>query len=196
MDENTTPQSSSAARNPMQDVVITFVPEEQSWWQKAGGFCRKYLLAPLPILIVLIFAVVLIALGVKNVQVGGIIGKILGKKDPLDGKKAVEIANTIPESRVDKEGNLLPAGTPDSQGITQAKVVAIKKPGIFDDPTQVKITDPETKKDVIVKVPDGVKAKDVDKVVIVTPEVTAVTVKTTSKVSAKEVDDLLNKYKL
>lgn len=183
---------------PQQDVVITVKqdePEKEPWYKKLGTFCRKYLLAPIPILIVLVVAIILIALGAKDVQVGGIIGKILGRKGE-GGKKAIDVANTIPENRVDKEGNLIPIGKPDSKGITQAKVVPIKKPGLFDDPTQVKITDPETKKDVVVKIPDGVKAKDVDKVVIVTPEVTAVTVKNESKVSAKEVDDLLNKYDL
>jgi hypothetical protein len=166
-----------------------------NWWQQTLAFLRKYILAPLPILCILAGAVILIALGAKNVQVGGLIGKILGKKGS-DGKKAIDVANTIPEDRVDQDGNLIPIGEPDSKGITQAKVVAIKKPGLFDDPTKVKIVDPDTKKDVVVHIPDGVKAKDVDKVVIVSPEVTAVTVKSESKVTATEVDDLLNKYKL
>lgn len=183
---------------PQQDVIIKVKqeePEKEPWYKTAGTFIRKYLLAPIPILIVVVVAIVLIGLGAKDIQVGGVIGKILGRKGE-GGKKAIDVANSIPENRVDDEGNLIPIGKPDSKGITQAKVVPIKKPGLFDDPTQVKITDPETKKDVVVKIPDGVKAKDVDKVVIVTPDVTAVTVKNESKVSAKEVDDLLNKYDL
>jgi hypothetical protein len=45
-----------------------------------------------------------------------------------------------------------------------------------------------------VVLPDGVKAKDVDRVIIVKPDVYAVTVKDKSGVSAKEVDDLLAEY--
>ena len=49
-------------------------------------------------------------------------------------------------------------------------------------------------KPVVVDLPDGVKAKDVDKVVIVSPKVYAVTVKDSSKVTGTDVDDLLAKY--
>lgn len=176
-----------------QEVVLKIEQEKDPWWKKALAFFRKYVLAPLPILLLLAGAVVLTLLGVKNVQVGGLIGKLLGKDDG-GSKKAIDVANSIPKDRVDAHGNLIPIGTPDSQGITQAKVVPIKKPGIFDDPTEVRILDPEKKKEVKVKLPDGVKARDVDKVVIVSPEVTAVTVHSKSSVTAGEVDDLLNKY--
>lgn len=177
-------------------VVIKVQQDKPSVWSKVWDFCRKYILAPIPILVIAVVALALIFLGAKNIQIGGIIGKILGRKgEAEDGKKAIEIANTVPKNRVDPQGHIIPIGQPDSQGITQAKVVPIKEPGLFDDPKKVTIKDPEDGKEVKVVLPDGVRAKDVDQVVIVKPNVTAVSVKTKSKVVAPDVDDLLNKYK-
>jgi hypothetical protein len=84
---------------------------------------------------------------------------------------------------------VIPIGTPDAKGITQAVVVPIEPPSIFSNPDHVVIQDP-----VVVELPEGVKAKDVDKVVVVSPEIHVVTVKNTSTVKAKDVDDLLAKY--
>lgn len=204
------PAPSSRARAPVenmieepQGVVVTIKSEEPQpepeakpsfWSDKAWPFIRKYILAPLPLLIILAGAIILIALGAKNIQIGGLIGKLLGRSGD-DGKKAINVANSIPADRVDAKGNLIPIGQPDSKGITQAKIVPIKKPGLFDDPTKVTVTDDDGK-DIKVTLPDGVKASEVEKVVLVTPEITAVTVKSTSKVPASHVDDLLKKYKL
>jgi hypothetical protein len=166
--------------------------EKEPWWSKAWAFTRKYLLAPLPLLLLIVGAAVLITLGAKNVQIGGLIGKLLGRKN--SGTKAIDVANSIPKDRVDSNGAPIPIGSPDSKGITQAKVVPLEKPGLFEDPKKVHIKDPETGKATAVDVPDGIKAKDIDTVVIVTPKITEVTVKSDSKVSAKNVDDLLKKY--
>jgi hypothetical protein len=54
---------------------------------KVWAWIRKYLIAPLPIILVVAGAVILVALGAKNVQIGGILAKLTGKK--TDGKKAV-----------------------------------------------------------------------------------------------------------
>lgn len=161
---------------------------------KVWAWVRKYLLAPLPIILVVAGAIILVALGAKNVQIGGILAKLTGKK--TDGKKAVDVANSIPEHRVDAEGKVIPFGAPDSKGLTQAVVVPIESPGIFSNPDTVTIRNPEDQKPVVVQLPDGVKAKDVDKVVVVSPEVHVVTVKDSSKVTGKDVDDLLTKYKI
>lgn len=169
--------------------------EAPSFWQSAWGWIKKAgqtVLAPLPAILIIVGAIVLVMIGTKNVQIGGILGKLFGKKD--EGTKAIDVANSVPADRVDKDGNLIPVGTPDSQGITQAKVVPIQEPGLFDDPSQVKIVPPGGTEPIVVKLPDGVQAKDVDKVIVVKPEVYAVTVKDSSNVSAKDVDDLLSKY--
>lgn len=155
------------------------------------AWIRKYLLAPLPALLLVAAAIFLVILGFKNVQIGGLLAKLFGKPE---GKKAVDVANTIPKDRVDKDGRLIQPGTPDSKGITQAVVVPIETGGLFSDPTVVKVTPPGESKPVVIHLPDGVKDKDVDKVIIVKPDVYAVTVKDSSKVTVEKVDDLLAKY--
>ena len=71
-------------------------------------------------------------------------------------------------------------------------VLPIESPGLFSNPDKVVIKTSENK--VVLELPSGVKAKDVDKIIIVKPEVLIVTVKDTSKVPAQKVDDLLSKY--
>lgn len=185
--------------SPQQPQAATAKPEvkvliEPAEPQPSGAwpFIRRYILAPLPILVLVVVAGVLVVLGFENIQVGGLIGKLLGRKEA--GKKAIDVANTIPEDRVDDEGNLIPIGEVDSKGITQAQVVPIQAPGLFDDPTKVKIKPAGEEKAIEVDLPDGVKAKDVEHVVVVTPEITAVTVMSGSAVPASDVDDLLSKY--
>lgn len=173
----------------MADETPSFWQTSWAWIKKAG----QSVLTFLPVVLVVVVGLVLVVLGVKNVQIGGILGKLLGK-DKQEGTKAVDVANSVPEDRVDVNGNIIPPGTPDSQGITQAKVVPIETPGLFDDPTQVKIIPPGETTPIVVDLPDGVKAKDVDKVIVVQPEVLVVTVKDSSKVTPQKVDDLLKKY--
>lgn len=175
-------------------VKILVEPAEPSFWASVWAWFKRLgrgVLAFLPALLVVVVAVVLIVLGVKDLQVGGLLAKLLGKDKPK-GQKAVDAANSVPKDRVDENGNIIPIGEPDSQGITQAKVVEIERPTVFDRDDQVKIVDGDEQ--VVVDLPDGVKAKDVDKVIIVKPEVYAVTVKDSSKVTTTDVDSLLTKY--
>ena len=163
----------------------------KTYLAKALAWGRKYLLAPLPALVIAAVAILLVVLGFKNVKVGGLLAKLFGKPE---GKKAVDIANTIPEDRVDKDGKVIPVGAPDSKGITQAVVVPIETGGMFSDPTVVKVTPPGETKPVVVHLPDGVRDQNVDKVVIIKPDVYAVTVKDSSNVTPQHIDDLLAKY--
>jgi len=78
--------------------------------------------------------------------------------------------------------------------MTQATVVPIDKPGMFSDPKTIKVTPPGATKPIEVAVPDGVKAKDIEHVVVVNQRITTVTVKNDSAVKARDVDDLLAKY--
>ncbi len=169
------------------------VPEKPSFWSRAWAWLKRYVLAPLPALLIIVGAILVAVIFGKQIQIGGILGKLFGHKG-VEGKKAVDVANSVPEDRVDKDGKLIPPGTPDEKGITQAVVVPIESPGLFSNPDKVVINDPESKKPVVVELPEGVKAKDVDKVVVVKPEVYAVTVKDGSKVTGQKVDDLLKKY--
>lgn len=168
-------------------------PIEPSRWQRAWAFIRKYVLGPLPALLLVVGACVLAFLGAKNLQIGGLLGKLLGK--PRSPHKAIELANSVPPGRVREDGTLIKLGEPDSKGIAQAKVLPIEKPGLLSDPRVVKITPPGSAKPIEVQVPDGVKAKDVEHVVVVTPEVLAVTVKSSSPIKARDVDDLISKYR-
>jgi hypothetical protein len=173
------------------------VAEEPTFWQAAWTWIKRvfrWIAAPLPAILLVVGALILIVLGVKNIQIGGLLNKLFGKddKDPK-GKKAIDKANSIPEDRVDKDGKLIPLGEPDSKGHTQAVVVPIEEPGLFGDPDKIKVTPPggET---IEVELPDGVKAKDVDKVIITQPGDFVVTVKDSSGVEAEDVDSLLEKY--
>jgi len=163
-----------------------------SIWARALAWAQKYLLAPLPAILVVLGAVILVVLGVKNVQIGGILGKLFGHKG--ESTKAVDVSNTVPDHRIDKDGKIIQPGTPDAKGLTQAVVVPIEPPGLFSNPDKVVINHPDEKKPVVIDLPEGVKAKDVDKVIVVKPEVYAVTVKDSSSVTKSDVDDLLKKY--
>jgi hypothetical protein len=146
---------------------------------------------PLLALLVIIGAFLLVMLGVKNVQIGGVLGALLGRKPQ---GKAIDTANSIPKDRVDKDGKLIPIGQADSKGITQVPVVPIKDPGLFSNPSTVQFQDPDSAKPVEVALPDGVKAKDIEHVIVVQPGTFAVTVKDNSQVSSEDVDALVAKY--
>jgi len=148
--------------------------------------------APLVVILIALAALMLVALGLKNVQVGGLIAALFGKKDPKH--TAIDIANSVPSGRVDGDGKLIPVGTPDSKGMTQAPVVAIESPGVFSNPDTVKFTPPGESKPVEVKLPDGVKANDVEHIVVVKPDTFVVTVKDSSGVTGQKIEDLLKKY--
>ena len=149
------------------------------------------LLAPGAALLLVIGAIILVSMGAKELQIGGLLAKLFGKKDP---EHKADVANSVDPDRVDKNGNLILPGTPDSKGVTQVVVVPIKDPGLFSNPNTVEFTPPGADKPIEVQLPDGVQAKDVDKVVIVQPDKFVVTVKDTSGVTASKVDDLLRKY--
>ena len=169
---------------------------EPTYWQAAWAWIKRifrWITAPLPAIFLVVGALILVALGFKNIQIGGLLGKLFGK-DPKKGERALDIANTVPDDRVDEDGKLISPGKPDLGGQTQAVVVPIKKPGLFDDPSKVKVVPPGKDKAIDIDLPDGVKAKDVDKVVITQPGDFVVTVKDSSGILAKDVDSLLKKY--
>ena len=177
----------------------TQVPAEPGFWQvvwaKLVAFSKRaarVLVAPGVALLLIVGAVVLVAMGLKNVQIGGLLGMLFGKKKPEH--TAIDTANSVPEGRVDSGGKIIPIGEPDSKGMTQAVVVPIQNPGIFSNPDHIVFTPPGETKPVEVQLPDGVKAKDVEQVIVVQPQKFVVTVKDKSGITAKNVDDLLRKY--
>ena len=159
-----------------------------SWIKTAARFA----IAPIGVILIVLVGGFLVAAGLKNVQVGGLIATLLGKKKT--GSKAVAVANSVPKDRVDANGKLIPVGTADSKGITQAAVVEIDRPSWLGDPKTVQFTPPGEQKPVTVDLPDGVHATDVEHVVVVKPGEFVVTVKDSSGISATKVDSLLSKY--
>ena len=173
-------------------------PEPSFWatvWVKLKAILHWMaikLAAPGVALVVIIVAVLLVSMGFKELQIGGLLGKLLGRKADVNADP--NVANTVPPGRVDKDGKLIPQGTPDSKGIVQATVVPIENTGgLFSNPDTVKVT-PPGQDPIVVQLPDGVKANDVDKVIIISPTQVVISVKDTSGVSAQQVDDLLKKY--
>jgi hypothetical protein len=166
-------------------------------WEKIRAAIKRAsqtVLGPIGAVLVIIAAVVLVSLGGKNIQIGGILGALLGKKRPQT--KAIDTANSIPKDRIGKDGKLIPLGQADEKGITQVAVVPINAPGLFGDPNTVQFKDPRTAQPVEVALPVGVKAGDVEHVIVVQPGQFAVTVKDSSPVSGEQIDTLLSKYKI
>jgi hypothetical protein len=177
----------------------SFLASFKSFWISLWSVIKRTspkILGPVAALVVIVIAVVLVSMGFKELQIGGLLGKLLGKKGGTnpDAGKTVELANSVDPKRVDGDGNLIPIGTPDTQGMTQAAVVPIKPPGLFSDPNKVVFTAPGDTKPTTVILPEGVKNNQVEQVVVVTPTVVAVTIKDSTQVSAARVDDLLRKY--
>ncbi len=171
----------------------------QKIWLKikaAVAWVGTKMLGPIIALVVIIVAGILIFIGFRHLQIGGFLGRLLGKKggDDPNGGKTIELANSVDKDRIGPDGKLIEPGKSDSVGDTQAVVVPIEKTGLFSDPKKVVFTPPNTDKPVEVTLPDGVTNKDVHQVVIVKPNVVAVTVKDTSGISTQTVDDLLKKY--
>jgi hypothetical protein len=162
-------------------------------------FIRKLspkILGPLAALVVIAIAVLLVSIGFKELQIGGLLGKLLGKKggSSPDRGPTVETANSIDPKRIGPDGKLIPEGVPDQTGSTQAVVVPIQPPGLFSDPNTVVFTAPGDDKTTTVVLPTGVTSKQVDQVVVITPSTVAVTVKDNTGIPASKVEDLLKKY--
>jgi hypothetical protein len=168
---------------------------EPTFWQAAWVWIKKvarWIWAPLPAILLVAGAIILVALGAKNLQIGGLLDKLLGRD--RSGTRAIDTANSVPADRVDKDGKIIPIGQPDAQGMTQAQVVPIESPGLFSNPDHVEIIPPGQTDPISVQLPEGVKAKDVHQVIVVKPDNFVVTVKDNSGIKAQTVDDLLSKY--
>lgn len=150
------------------------------------------LVAPGVAVVIVIVAVVLVAMGFKELQVGGLLQKILGIKGL--NTTPVDVASIVPAGRVDPNGKVIPAGISDSGGMTQVFVVPLQAPGLLSNPSTVTFMPPDSDKPVTIDLPTGVKNTDVSQVIVVSPGMYAVTVKDTSGIPSQTVDDLLRKY--
>lgn len=93
----------------------------------------------------------------KNLQIGGILGSLLGQKK-------TDLRATVAEDRTDAAGKSIAPGQSDANGYTQAPIsTSIKAPGLFSDPSQLVIDHPVKGKQTI-QLPVGVTNKDVAEV--------------------------------
>jgi hypothetical protein len=128
-------------------------------------FMIRYPVATILTIFTVVVAVILAFFG-RTIQIGGLLGKLWGKKGPVKSSR-----NEIAPGRVDESGSPIQPGKSDAGGWVQAPVSTdIKDPGIFDDPNVVTVVHPE-KGDVKIPLPTGVKNSDVKEVVEIRPDV-------------------------
>lgn len=119
----------------------------------------QYPLATAASVFVVIGAVLLMIFGKREIQIGGILGK-------LWGKKPIESRVIPPEERKTPDGTPILPGQSDKEGFVQAlPTTTIKNPGLFSDPKIVVIQN--AGKEVKIPLPVGVRNKDVAEVTII-----------------------------
>jgi hypothetical protein len=128
-----------------------------------GNLILRYPLASALTILLVVGAVFLSAFG-QRIQIGGILGKLWGKKKP-------DVRNVPPEDRVTSDGKIIQPGESDDKGFVQTPATkTIKNPGLFSDPNSVVIVESDGKKKEI-PLPTGVKNKDVKEVTEISPNV-------------------------
>lgn len=130
----------------------------------AGKWIIRYPLA-IAVTVLLVVGSVFLLISGKNVQLGGVLGKLFGKTPEINAR------GVVPPERVDESGKPIPVGESDELGFVQAPVIKkIKEPGIFDDPSVLTIEHPE-KGEVKIELPKGVRNSDVKEVIEISPDV-------------------------
>jgi len=168
----------------MTDEKPTFWGYVKAFLTRVGQLCVRYPLAAAATVLIVAFAVAMLLFG-KQFNIGGVLGKLWGKKDPPDGPVL-----RPPPGRVDPAtGKPIEPGQPDPGGFVQPVAVVIKDPGMFSDPGRVTVVTPEGK-EVDVKLPTGVRAEDVKQVVMVAPNVYQVANNDTGTDAGKLLEDL------
>lgn len=157
------------------------------------GLVTKWVLGPgAAILVVLAGLGCLIFVG-RLIPLGQLFEALVGKVKRPGEQEVLDVVNHPPPNRI-ADGKVIQPGAPDPKGLTQAVVVPIEMPGLFDRQDQVKYTPAGHDKPILVDLPTGVKASDVKAIVVVRPNVVAVTVDSRSGVTTSQVQDLLKKY--
>lgn len=160
-------------------------------FKTAFDWLLRYPLALIISMGVIVVAVILLAAGVGDrFNVGGIIGKLFGKRGADDPEDQIKIANEVPEDRVDEDGNKISLETEDEEGWKQKEVKQIDRSGNpFRDKSKIQVQDGRGNEKIL-KLPKGVKDLDVEKVIEVKPKVYDIVVKE----APKPVDDDVISY--
>lgn len=128
-------------------------------------WCIRHPAAITITIFLVVIAVILWRFG-KQIQIGGMLGKIWGSKL----KDKIKARTTVVPGRRDSQGNVIQPGTSDDKGYVQAPVSTdIKKPGVFSDPEVVEVVD--NGKEVKIPLPTGVVNSDVKEVIRIKPNV-------------------------
>jgi len=129
-----------------------------------GKWMLRYPLAAAAAVFLIVFAL-FVALSGNQLQMGGLIGKLFGKK------KQPNTRDVPPEKRTDENGKPITPGESDDKGFVQTSTnLEIVEPTIFSDPDTIIVKHPEKGK-IKIDLPQGVKNKDVKEVVLVKPNV-------------------------
>jgi len=165
--------------------------EPPSFWDKIKrvalvvyGWTLKYPIAIIGTVLLMVMAVLAMTMG-KNIQIGGLLESLWGKKEPKNNRLVV------PDERTDDEGEPIKPGESDDEGYVQVPAkITIKEPGIFSDPDKIEIID-EMGNGSKIPLPKGVKNSDVEEVVVVKPNVYEVKNKD-GGVNVVDLDNLIN----
>lgn len=136
----------------------------KAFFKRVYELMVKYPLAVAAAVFLIVGAAIMAIFG-HEVQIGGLLQQLFGKKPQPD------IRVIPPPGRVDKSGNQIALGDSDDRGFVQVPVTTkIKEPGIFSNPDTITVVHPE-KGEVTIPLPVGVKNKDVSEVIEVEPGV-------------------------
>ena len=148
----------------------------------------RYPVAFLASIGIAIIMIALIFLGKdSNFNAGGIISRLFGKEE----KPPVDVANTVPASRVDAGGNPIPVEEADEEGWVQQKVdILDTSNNPFRDKSKIILRDTQgnTTK---VKLPTGIKDVDIKTVIEVEPGAFKVVLKEGPKKTKEDLIDYL-----
>lgn len=129
-----------------------------------------------------------------NLDPSGTLNKILNIFFEPDEETVIDVVNSVADDRVDDEGKPIPVGVADKRGWTQYEQQELKTSiNPLRDKSKIKLTD-----GTVVKLPQGVKDKDVDVVIKVAPKVNVIKLKddvTLKEKTKEDVSSFLEKWK-
>lgn len=162
----------------------------KSFLRRLGNVMIRWPLATAATALVVVLAVLCVVFRL-DVQLGGLLGRIWGRKPPSP-EDGGPILLPPPPGRVDPDGKPIQPGQPDERGFVQVPaVLPIDDPHVFSDPSTVTVTDGG--RQVVLPLPEGVQNKDVKGVIVVSPNVYQVANKDAPSVDTKKLLEDLGK---
>lgn len=167
-----------ADRDPFWDLLLANLREGAV---RIFNWLVRYPVAAIIAAVVVVVGVMLLTAGV-DVNIGGIIKYLFGR--PKGSESVIAAANTVPDKRVDEQGDEIPVGTADERGWTQWEVREFKtSANPLRDREEIVVTKPDGTEHTV-RLPTGIKDTDVDRVIEVKPEVYVLRTRSESAQSA------------